>query len=66
MVRTRFAPSQVLIRHEEETGPATPLAQGRPAQSGKTAAYVCVRGTCQLPLNEPQALGALLDRNDPA
>ena len=66
VVRTRFSPSQVLIRHEEGNAPATPLAADRPAQAGKATAYVCVRGACQLPVNEPQPLGALLDRNAPA
>ena len=62
VVRRRFAPWQVLLRHREETPPATPLAESRPAQRGKATAYVCVRGACQLPVTEPQALAALLDR----
>ena len=65
-VRARFSPSQVLIRHEEGNAPATPLAADRPAQGGKATAYLCVRGACQLPVNEPQPLGALLERNAPA
>src|SRR5205814_500829 len=39
VVRTRFSPSQVLIRHEEGNAPATPLAADRPAQAGKATAY---------------------------
>ncbi|HZR07509.1 MAG TPA: thioredoxin domain-containing protein [Myxococcales bacterium] len=62
IVRKRFAPSQVLIRHREGTPPATPLAEDRPARSGKTAAYVCLKGACQLPVTEPQDLAGLLDR----
>jgi len=62
VVRKRFAPWQVLLRHREETPPATPLAESRPAQRGKATAYVCVRGACQLPVTEPQPLAALLDR----
>ena len=62
VVRRRFAPWQVLLRHREETPPATPLAESRPAQRGKATAYVCVRGACQLPVTEPQPLAALLDR----
>jgi len=61
-VRTRFAPAQVLVRHEEGTAPATALAKDRPAQDGRPTAYVCVRGACQLPVTDPQALAALLDR----
>jgi uncharacterized protein YyaL (SSP411 family) len=63
VVRGRFEPWQVLIRHRDGTPPATPLAQDRPAREGKAAAYVCVRGACQLPVTEPQALAALLDRD---
>ncbi len=63
VVRTRFGPAQVLLRQEEGFPPATPLAQDRPAQKGLPTAYVCVKGACQLPVTEPQALGALLDRD---
>jgi len=62
VVRTRFAPWQVLIRHQQGSTPATPLAQDRPAQKEKTTAYVCVRGACQLPVTEPEPFAALLDR----
>jgi uncharacterized protein YyaL (SSP411 family) len=60
LVRGRFAPSQVLVRHEEGAEPATPLARDRPAQSGKTTAYVCVRGACKLPVTDPAELEKLL------
>ncbi|HYS07979.1 MAG TPA: thioredoxin domain-containing protein [Myxococcales bacterium] len=60
-VRKRFAPSQVLVRHEEGAPPATPLARDRPAKDGKATAYVCVKGACQLPVTEPLALAASLD-----
>ena len=60
LIRPRFAPAQILVRHEEGAKPATPLAQDRPAQQGKAAAYVCVRGACQLPVTEPFALLKLL------
>jgi uncharacterized protein len=61
VVRKRFAPWQALVRHEEGSAPATPLAQDRPAQKGLPTAYVCVKGACQLPVTDPQALGALLE-----
>ena len=55
VLRPRFAPSQVLVRHEEGAPPATPLAADRPP-----GAYVCVRGACQLPAKTPQELEQLL------
>jgi uncharacterized protein YyaL (SSP411 family) len=59
-VRSRFSPSQVLVRHEDGAEPATPLARDRPAKDGAATAYVCVRGACQLPVTEPSQLAALL------
>jgi uncharacterized protein YyaL (SSP411 family) len=59
-VRSRFSPSQVLVRHEDGAEPATPLARDRPAKDGAPTAYVCVRGACQLPVTEPSQLAALL------
>ncbi len=56
VLRPRFAPAQVLVRHEEGTTPATPLARDRPAQQGSATAYVCVQGACQLPVTAPDAL----------
>jgi uncharacterized protein YyaL (SSP411 family) len=60
VLRARFAPSQVLIRHQDGATPATPLAQDRPAKNGQATAYVCVRGACQLPVTESADLGKLL------
>ena len=59
-LRTRFVPSQVLVRHEEGAAAATPLAADRPAQGGKPTAYVCVRGSFKLPVTEPAELDKLL------
>jgi uncharacterized protein YyaL (SSP411 family) len=60
VVRTRFSPSQILIRVEEGGQPPTPLAENRPAQRGQATAYVCVKGACQLPATDPAALAGLL------
>ena len=60
VLRPRLAPSQVLVRHEEGTAPATPLAQDRPAQQGRVTAYVCERGACQLPVTSAERLLELL------
>jgi len=65
-VRTRFAPWQVLVRHQQGSPSATPLADDRPPQKGLPTAYVCVKGACQLPVTDPQALAALLDRRPAA
>ena len=61
VVRPRFAPLQVLIRHEDGTPPATPLARDRPPRDGAATAYVCVHGACQLPVTEAADLAKLLD-----
>jgi uncharacterized protein YyaL (SSP411 family) len=61
VVRSRFEPSQVLVRHADGSPAATALARDRPPQNGAPTAYVCVKGACQLPVTEPQALAALLD-----
>ncbi|HEX4382857.1 MAG TPA: thioredoxin domain-containing protein [Myxococcales bacterium] len=60
VLRPVFAPSQVLVRHEEGAEPATALARDRPAQQRKPTAYVCSRGACQLPVTESAALAAQL------
>ena len=59
-IRSSFRPALALIRHEEGTAPATPLAAGRPPQGGAPTAYVCERGSCQLPVTSPSALVAQL------
>ncbi len=60
VVRSRFSPSQVLVRHQDGAEPATPLARDRPPKDGAPTAYVCVRGACQLPVTDPTQLAALL------
>jgi len=61
VLRARFAPSQVLVRHSEGEEPQTPLARDRPAQNWKATAYVCTRGACQLPVGSAAALLRILD-----
>ncbi len=60
VVRPIFAPAQVVVRHEDGTEAATPLASDRPAQQGRATAYVCERGACQLPVTTPEDLRRLL------
>ena len=60
VLRSRFAPAQVIVRHEDGNEPATELARERPPQAGITTAYVCRRGACELPQTEPAAFAAAL------
>jgi uncharacterized protein len=59
-LRPRFAPSQVLVRHEEGAEPATALARDRPASAGVATAYVCTHGSCRLPVTNAAALAEQL------
>ena len=52
VLRSRFQPAQVLIRHEDGQPAATPLSAHRPLVEGKPTAYVCVHGSCQLPVTK--------------
>ena len=38
---------------------------GKTAAAGRATAYVCVRGRCELPITEPEALATLLARHRP-
>jgi uncharacterized protein YyaL (SSP411 family) len=59
VLRPRFLPHSVLVRAEE--GASEPaLVRARPAAGGRPTAYVCVRGTCQLPVADPAELAKLL------
>ena len=60
VLRPRFAPAQVLVRHEEGAKPATALARDRPAQEGQPTAYVCSGGACKLPVTAPDDLASAL------
>jgi uncharacterized protein YyaL (SSP411 family) len=59
VLRTRFAPAQVLVRAREGDAALpeqTSLARDRPAQDGRATAYVCKGGACQLPITRPEEL----------
>ncbi len=64
-VRRRFLPNQVLVSVREPDVAALssllPVVSGRLAKGGAPTAYVCVRGTCQLPSTDPAELGRQLD-----
>jgi uncharacterized protein YyaL (SSP411 family) len=55
-----FAPNSVLLVASEpdldgEIGKAVPWAQGKKLRSGRATAYVCERGACKLPTNDPES-----------
>jgi uncharacterized protein YyaL (SSP411 family) len=55
VIRSLFLPNAVLVRAEEGSNELA-LARGRTAIRGAPAAYVCVRGACQLPVTDPAEL----------
>jgi uncharacterized protein YyaL (SSP411 family) len=64
-LRTTWAPSKVVCGAAE--GPAlarlaalAPIARDKRALDGRPTAYVCERGSCRLPVQEPGALAAQL------
>src|SRR4030081_2544937 len=59
VLRSRFAPAQVVVRAREgdvELADQTSLVRDRPAQGGRPTAYVCVAGACRLPVTDPEEL----------
>jgi uncharacterized protein len=67
IVFSRFLPNKVVA--VRPPGPAgdeaerwIPLLAERPQQDGRATAYVCEQFTCRLPVTEPEALAAELDR----
>jgi len=59
-VRDRFLPNRVLtvVRATDIASRRTlvPLLAGKEAQGGRSTAYVCTRGVCQLPTSDPAEL----------
>jgi uncharacterized protein len=57
VVGSRFRPNKVVIvrRDESSAGVTVPLLEGRDAMEGKATAYLCRRGRCDLPVNDPSA-----------
>jgi uncharacterized protein len=68
VVRRTFVPNHALAAASEGDAPAlAPLIPfiGDKTAAGRAAAYVCVRGRCELPVHEPETLAALLSRRLP-
>ncbi len=59
-VRTGFRPHQVLAVGPDPARSAVPLLQGRFALHGRPTAFVCRDFSCRQPVDEPEALRALL------
>jgi uncharacterized protein YyaL (SSP411 family) len=69
VVRRTFVPNHALAAASEADVPALggliPFIADKTAAGGRATAYVCVRGRCELPVQEPDALAALLTRRLP-
>ena len=64
VVRRTFVPNHALAAASEADVPAlgrlVPFIADKTAIDGRATAYVCVRGRCELPVHEPDALAARL------
>ena len=69
VVRRTFVPNHALAAASEADAPALgkliPFIADKTAVDGRVTAYVCVRGRCELPVHEPDALATLLKRRVP-
>ena len=55
-----FAPFRVLVATADASGTEVPLLRDRFALDGRSTAFVCRSFACRQPVNEPEALAALL------
>jgi uncharacterized protein YyaL (SSP411 family) len=70
MLREVFLPNRVLVVVGEGEPLAAierlvPLVASKTAQHGKTTAYVCERGSCELPTADPEVFGRLFRKSAP-
>ena len=64
-VNSRFMPNKVAVGMNDPANPPlkdSPLLEQRTMQEGQPTAYVCENYACQLPVTDPAALAAQLDR----
>ena len=64
-VNGRFMPNKVAVGMSDPASPPlkdSPLLEQRVMQDGQPTAYVCENYACQLPVTDPAALAAQLDR----
>jgi len=64
VVRRTFVPNHALVAASEADvsalGKLIPFIADKTAIDGRATAYVCVRGRCELPVHDPEALAARL------
>ena len=69
VARRTFVPNHALAAASEADahalGALIPFIADKTAVDGRATAYVCVRGRCELPVHEQEALAALLSRRRP-
>ena len=70
VLRTTFVPNAALVvaPASDLAGPlgqAVPWARDKVAKSGKATAYVCIRGTCKMPVTDPADLARELAEAKP-
>jgi len=69
VVRRTFVPNHALAAASEadapEVGKLIPFIADKTARDGRATAYVCVRGRCELPVQDADALATLLTRRLP-
>ncbi|HUV53203.1 MAG TPA: thioredoxin domain-containing protein, partial [Dehalococcoidia bacterium] len=64
VINNRYSPNKILaVRKPEEASQIdTPLLRDRSTIDGKPTVYVCEDRVCKIPVNEPDALAAILDK----
>ncbi|GIW41323.1 MAG: hypothetical protein KatS3mg076_1900 [Candidatus Binatia bacterium] len=69
VLRRTFFPNRVLAsvvegKDEDRIAEAIPWVAGKPARRGRTTAYVCEEGVCELPTTDPEVFEAQLAGRD--
>ncbi|MBW2456791.1 MAG: thioredoxin domain-containing protein [Deltaproteobacteria bacterium] len=66
VIRESFVPNHVLVVVSGQPSAAlaarVPWSQNKPARRGKPTAYVCKRGSCELPTGDPQVFAKQLGK----
>lgn len=63
VLHTDYRPNKVVLwKEDESTGDLLPLVQGKTAEKGEPAVYLCQNTTCHAPVQTGTALNKLLER----